>query len=143
MSDTSADPKRNMPADVGLVGGLCILLAIGSLFAAYEVYTRFGGGILFIIWTHHAWLAASFFLAMAAYHVVAATGLFRMRPYGLWMLLAYAVLSALSTPFRLILDEASIPEEARASWSIATVVDVGVSVAIVVWCLWRRRLFLK
>jgi len=137
-------PSR-LPLDVRFVAGLAILAILGGLANAYRAWNLDKGGfVLGVIYTESTTSVILGSLATAAYMAVLARGLFRMRAYGFWMLVASLGVWLVLTPLQLIWVRPMIPEEARQLWTIINFyTGFPATFVLAIWCFYRRHLFLR
>ncbi|HUS46433.1 MAG TPA: hypothetical protein VM219_10490 [Phycisphaerae bacterium] len=142
--DQQANRPARLPLDVRFVAGLAILATLGGLANAYKTWNLDKGGfVLGVICTESTSLAIAYHLAAAAYMAVLSRGLFRMRAYGFWLLVASIGAGLVLAPLQLIWVRPIIPEEAQRLWTILFLIGVAATVGLAIWCFYRRGLFIR
>jgi hypothetical protein len=130
---------------VRFFAGLGILATLGAVTNAYKTWNLDKGGLVVgLIPIESTSLVIILHLANAAYMAVLSRGLFRMRAYGFWMLVASIGVGLLLIPLEMIWVRPMIPEEAQRLWSIIHFyIPIPGNVGIAIWCFYRRGLFIR
>ena len=143
--DGQVKPRFRLPLDVRFFAWLGILATLGAVTNAYKTWNLDKGGlVLGVIPTESTPLVIILHLANAAYMAVLSRGLFRMRAYGFWMLVASIGAGLLLIPLEMIWVRPTIPEEAQRLWTIIHFyIPIPGNVGIAIWCFYRRGLFIR
>ena len=136
--------SKPRPVDVTIVGTLLLLDAIGHVAV---IFVRAGRSELFLgaLWISNEHMRIFMHLVMAIYYSTLAVGIFRLRTYGLWMLVGLLVTSAFCIPLwwiwgRHFITTPSAPQPAGLGWLL---VHAALTCLFGFWCIWRRRLFVR